>query len=642
MFRGQYCECLARSVPLTALAGAKSAALGIVIATMLAGTTTAAQAQSGPDSCQDISQLLSVIVTDDNAVNGTDPASSIPLNGILLADDEVVFNVNAIGSPTNVSVYYGGLNSAPLPTATLIGGIAGSGSITFEATESGEQIFLFQVDAGSGVNDTAQATFSASCSDGSGGGSTPPTSTPSTSDEKKEITDDGVETLDQGRMSTSPNDLPGSTESRQADLLELDDLRDLDAQRLWDDIDRLLDEIETRRQRVNDYNQLIENLEQSLREARQQTNGTFSGDQSGGATGAGIASLLFPEQFAEANPDTQLSDLRESRDAELNAIAVLRFEIDEKKRDLTRLGFDDQRPGDNRQAGSANQQATGNFGEFGDGDISLYAPINSPVSAAFDAIATLDGTIEANAQRRVGMLDLWSKLQASVVQGPGGFNGITASGQAGLVSQVAPGLDVGAFLSGFGGRVDTTVTSSAITSAGAGLGAYLKYAFTPHLMGGVSVAMERSTNLINTGGDTGTFLRDLLTLDASLSGQHHLAEFTFSPNVNLNVSHSNRHAYTDSNSDFIAAEVSTNADLSAGMNIGRTFFSVENLFAITPRIGGGINADLTGGGISGFALAGIAFDLDGGATMDLSANVTGIGDSASAVNVSASLRAPLN
>lgn len=273
-------------------------------------------------------------------------------------------------------------------------------------------------------------------------------------------------------------------------------------------------------------------------------------------------------------------------------------------------------------------------------DIDSLERSRSFVGGFFSASSSSPTFASSKSHGNFGASDLWTRLKITGLNGTLGRSGVAIHGQAGLVWPTANGGSIGTFLSLFRSNTSSTTLGTNTVTTGLGAGAYYKFPLTQSLTGGISATFERSSNNIINGTATGTFARDLATIDASISTTRQRGQVTWTPSANLSYTYSNRHAYADSAATAVAGRIDQTLVASAGLNGSRTILlSGRRAKLVTITGGGGLSANLSGSSTLTFSggqtvvnnafsaslNGGATWQMKNGGTLGLSAAIGGIG-----------------
>ncbi|MBK8083748.1 MAG: autotransporter domain-containing protein [Devosia sp.] len=259
---------------------------------------------------------------------------------------------------------------------------------------------------------------------------------------------------------------------------------------------------------------------------------------------------------------------------------------------------------------------------------------------------------------QLGQYVLWTRLNATLSSGTAERSGIGAGAQAGIVVELDPRLDVGGFVMGYASRQEAASVDGSLDSASLGAGLYTTYDLTDNVTAGLTLSGERGFHDSSVAGVTGSFTRDMLRLEGSLSGDYQVGEVTVTPRAGFEWLYSSRSSYVDSSSLVHPTITSNELIGTLGIEVRQSFVQEfgNDLLLVTPRAGLAVNGhagrdetlDL-GGGVTVeqsnlylTASTGLAVELGDGMTADFGLSVGGIGDSLQSLSATASLRAPLN
>ena len=555
------------------------------------------------ENCFNITGLNRSLSAGTNSSSGTD---SVAMTITLQTGDRVTINYSTASGGGNIRIE---VTNSPggVDNRTLFLG-SGSGSVDFTATVSGSFTIQYSID-GSGP---LVVNFTASC--------TSPSTTPTTpAGEEGGITDANDRALDKGRLNSSPNNLPGT--SRVDNFEKIEELK-IKLQELEETFEILVLR-EKEEQEAHLRGELVMGSRRSVREF----NPLF---------------LAIPIDI-KADVDWVARQENVATD-----ILALRARIKE-------LGGNPDIPAELEDYTPDNPE------DLGDGDEILYFPRSTASSglnnvSAYNAITAASSGVQARFVREGELFHLWSRVGFSIIDGSVGRTGLAGNVQVGGVKAITPHVDLGGFVSGFSGTVNSSILNSSTSTLGLGGGTYLKFVLNENLTGGVSAFYERSNSDINIGGVTGSYAHDLLSVDASLSGQYKAGVIDIAPSANLNWTYSNRNAYTNSASVVVPASINNQLAADASVVISRTFLVLEGtLHSVTPRIGGGVTFNAVGldpinisGGnsiiesrLTGALNAGVDMDFLGGGAVNLNLGINGIGGSTRSYSASISLNFPI-
>ncbi|MCF6326405.1 MAG: autotransporter outer membrane beta-barrel domain-containing protein [Devosiaceae bacterium] len=459
---------------------------------------------------------------------------------------------------------------------------------------------------------------------------TPPATTPY--DQKSDATDANDQLLDGGRLGISPDELPGSNPpSNEGQIADL--------QR---ELTRVTGEI------ISAIN-LLADLEGSDAVGIIDTDSLIN-----------LVQVFVPIDFVapgEINSERRIKEVR----AQINELIQRQADLKNRIRELG---------GDPNAAPAPDDFIPSNPGDLsdidlqdlGDGEEILYfprMPQNSALNniSAYNAITASASRIKTQFINQSDLGNIWSRSKVTYLDGTIGRTGYAGNVQLGFAKTLMPGLDVGGFVSGFVGRVSSSVLNSDTTSAGLGVGTYLKYALTDELEAGISVFYERSNNSITIGPDSGTYKRDLLQISASLAGNYQVGVINVAPRAALNWTYSDRNAYTDSAAITVPGSINSQLTATAGVTLSRTILLTEGkLHSITPSVGANLNYNITNLDVLNLAggntivestfnaeiFAGARFEFIEGATTDIRFGVQGLGGSTQSYSASLGINVPIH
>ncbi len=568
------------------------------IAILVALMFSVSSALALDENCFNISSLNRSLSAGTGSSTGSDSAS---MTITLQAGDRVTFSYSTASGGGGIRIE---VTNSPggVDNGTLFLG-SGSGSLDFTATVSGSFTIQYRID-GSGPY---VVNFAASCISASTSPTTP-------AGDEGGITDANDRALDKGRLGSSPKNLPGTSGVDNSEKIQ--------------ELKRKLQELEEEEK----------NLSESIKEDESRRQGLSGGYVSS------LLQFFIPFDTLEK----AVEDLRARRAKNFAERILVRARIEE-------LGGDPDVPAEPEDFTPDDPE------DLGDGDEILYFPRSAGPSglnnvSAYNAITAASDGVQARFVREGELLHLWSRVGFSAIDGSLGRTGLAGNVQVGVVKAISPHVDLGGFVSGFSGSVNSSSLNSSTGTLGLGVGAYVKFALDENLDGGVSAFYERSNSNINIGGVTGSYARDLVSMDASLSGQYEVGVVDIAPSANLNWTYSNRNAYTNSASVAVPASINNQISADASVVISRTFLVLEGkLHSITPRIGSTVtfNAvgldtiNLSGGNsivqsrLTGALDAGVDMDFVGGGAVNLNLGVSGIGGSTRSYSASIGLNFPI-
>ncbi|MCB9992529.1 MAG: autotransporter outer membrane beta-barrel domain-containing protein [Hyphomicrobiaceae bacterium] len=323
-------------------------------------------------------------------------------------------------------------------------------------------------------------------------------------------------------------------------------------------------------------------------------------------------------------------------------------------------GFLNNSPSDLPNDNGGQTPQGGGPDDFNDGNHLLgYAALPySPINRAVMAINAADDGVEGNMVAPGHLFDAWSRFKLTFVDGTLGRTGAMSHAQFGVVKSMTPEIDLGGFLSVFGGDVAMTSLNANLSAFGGGAGAYVKYFPMPDVRAGLSGSFDVLSNDMWKGNENGQFMSYRTTINASLEGSYNFGEIRFTPIGTLRLLHEARDAFTTNRGRKVGATTVDQVIASTWATIDRTFeVESQSIATVTPSIGGGVNFNLVGpgpitfgGGLgtlttpvaTGGVSAGVTLQFNNGASLDLSTGINGIGDTLQTYNAAAKLTAPIN
>ena len=352
----------------------------------------------------------------------------------------------------------------------------------------------------------------------------------------------------------------------------------------------------------------------------------------------------------EVRASMEFNNLRAEAKVQESSISAARSLIDKYRAEIERL-----RNG-GVQAAPTEPELT-----LDEGEGILYFPRpRDPVSAAFRAITDASGGGRANSSLELQLEQyvLWARFNASVSAGTADRSGIGAGAQAGVVVAIDPRLDVGAFLMGYGSTQKADAVDGTLDSVTLGAGVYMTYDLTDNVTTGLTLSAERGFHDSTVGDVTGSFTRDTVRLEGSLSGDYLVGDVVVAPSAGFEWLYSSRSSYEDSAAMVHPVITSNEFVGTLGIEVRRSFIQdfADSLIVVTPRaglalsghagreatldLGGGVTVDQSNVYLA--ASTGLAVDFGDGLNADFGLALGGIGDSVQSLSATASLRAPLN
>ncbi|MEM7215236.1 MAG: autotransporter domain-containing protein [Pseudomonadota bacterium] len=161
-------------------------------------------------------------------------------------------------------------------------------------------------------------------------------------------------------------------------------------------------------------------------------------------------------------------------------------------------------------------------------------------------------------------------------------------------------------------------------------------------------------NDLNIAGVTSSFTADIFSASASLSSSFLFEDYTVSPNLSINASHTERSGYTDSAGTVVPENSFSNVNASLGASISKTFTGSGRIVSYTPTVG--VNAgyqfrnedfQLINGavapsfGFGGSVNSGVSINLENGASFGVNGGY-GLFQEGNTWTASGTLSIPLN
>ncbi len=243
-----------------------------------------------------------------------------------------------------------------------------------------------------------------------------------------------------------------------------------------------------------------------------------------------------------------------------------------------------------------------NIEDLGESPLLQFAPRQThPSQAPFELLGLnrFDGSIGGVRSQLTfegPVVDFWSRVRVSAIDGSQDLDGYTAHFEVGAVRHFTDDFYAGAFVSGFFGNVTsqaTATTTAETDTTGIGIGAYGVTTIADNLTAGLSVFYDHSFNDVRIATSTGDYTRDLLTADASLTYSFLVHGFDMALTGNLNWTHVNRHGYTDSASTVVPGSTQNTVTSSLGLDVRRVFpIGGPYLLAVDTRAGALVNGHL--------------------------------------------------
>ncbi len=224
----------------------------------------------------------------------------------------------------------------------------------------------------------------------------------------------------------------------------------------------------------------------------------------------------------------------------------------------------------------------------------------------------------------------------------------------------AASVDLGQTVIGFGAGFTTgEVTSDDLQSEldgdyfTVGLSARRQFGQAFSIAG--TLSYSRGSNDISIVGDSGSFNVDALSASANISTAIPMSAWTLSPTAGFGLTKVWREGYADSAGDDIPSTSFLSGSLSGGVIASRTFTGAQRGWTVSPSLGlfGGYSfndqdaAFATGGRAEDNAfgaslVAGLEFDLKGGATGSLNGSYGLFTENVSQWSLGAQISIPLN